>query len=470
MTAKNSNCSLFYRDDESIYFVRSHLRKSDFNNDFDEYIFQEEFQFDDLSGSLEIIIYDSVFENVFSARKEWLDISGTSKDFSVTVVIPIEPLPYDFCYTAYVADINLCLNGEEELLSMWKISEFDIFISPNKNDLIKHKTKNDNRENVKVKKQSKQLEEKDLKHVNDNNKDNCGALTVDGVETSGLNENNVKTIQINETLLDNCLKALYEIDSAEIAIFVRDKVGEKIGEEKYYIIHKTPTLHEPKNNLIYYSTLQAREVMSAAFRPEREGRGKYANKEFEVSEIIYKNQAGEVPYTTLAKEILIRSGGGKNTSIISNNYKVIDLLLYSPKTERYEIIKATHDAANRTCFIDLAIFKVFVKHFGNPGLPYRIGDGAGGNPEDATLNPESVLKGFGYSVAQHVGLSDKQRQDILADVVDLGILSVSKVIWYLELFIRLHPGANFYLAREKWERDEYFIANYSENPERFYIT
>lgn len=140
------------------------------------------------------------------------------------------------------------------------------------------------------------------------------------------------------------------------------------------------------------------------------------------------------------------------------------------EADRYEIIKATHDAANEVCFIDLAIYKVFVKHFGNPGLPYRFGDGSGEVIDNDGLNAESVLKSFGYSVAQNVGLSDKQRQDILADVVDLGMLSVSKVIWYLELFIRLHPGSRFYSAREKWEQDEYFIANYSENPERFYIT
>ena len=515
-------------DEKNLVLVRTHLDFNVFDNQNDQYSFSEDFSYEGIAGRLEITMKeeDIVWRRVFMAKNKWIHILGERDDFYLAFTLPIEELPYEIARRSDMAIVKVSVQGEEKALTDLYELVLDSYCSEDdtKPEKTKHiveqkkdgagkkgqkkttQVKKEKKEEVK-KPKKKKLEETvsstkpENKKAKNNNpptksekkKAEKAVSSTKPNDSSGQKERLQKGLsteipaiddkkkeelaveeaakveeltppQDNE-VIDDSLQKLYEIDTSEFVVYIIDEQG----EPNYYVIHKTPTLHEPRNHLLYYSTLQAREVMSAAFRPEREGRGKYANNEFEVSEIIYKNQAGEVPYTTLAKEILIRSGGGKNTSIISNNYKVIDLLLYSPKTERYEIIKATHDAANRTCFIDLAIFKVFVKHFGNPGLPYRIGDGAGGNPEDATLNPESVLKGFGYSVAQNVGLSDKQRQDILADVVDLGILSVSKVIWYLELFIRLHPGANFYLAREKWERDEYFIANYSENPERFYI-
>lgn len=479
----NKDYSVIIDGFDTLTLVRNHLCLSDFEEGFGEYTYTELFELETISGKLEIIVYDEILENFLLVRKDWIDVEGTSDDFKVTVQLPIKPLPFEYCQTAYVANVNLSLSGEDALVDLYN-SVDEKEKEENSGQQRERKTNREEKKKTQEKKRKKKekqqidkkKEESQSKEAPANNKEKedlirklVSALSQIVASEAIQPEKKTEEAQAGKTeepsTIDEPLQLLDQTESAEFLIFIQDENG----IEDYYVIHKTPTLHKPREHMLFYSTLQARETMSAAFRPERDGRGKYANNEFSVTGIVYKT-GDEVAYTTVAKEIVIRSGGGKNTSVVSNNFKVIDLLLFSPKTNRYEIIKATHDAANEVCFIDLAIYKVFVKHFGNPGLPYRFGDGSGEAIDNDGLNAESVLKSFGYSVAQNVGLSDKQRQDILADVVDLGMVSVSKVIWYLELFIRLHPGSRFYSAREKWERDEYFIANYSENPERFYIT
>lgn len=79
--------------------------------------------------------------------------------------------------------------------------------------------------------------------------------------------------------------------------------------------------------------------------------------------------------------------------------------------------------------------------------------------EFGELNSVSPLRKWGYTVSQIEGYSERQRQAILEDIIDCGIMSKDKVLSYLDFFIKL----NLYkgdLAIEKWKSDRIHIANY----------
>ena len=77
--------------------------------------------------------------------------------------------------------------------------------------------------------------------------------------------------------------------------------------------------------------------------------------------------------------------------------------------------------------------------------------------------------GYGYNVSEANKLSERERREMLAEIVDLGILTVHQIVNLLDFNCRLHCGDRYYLARAKWEGDKDFIANYRVNPDRFLI-
>lgn len=85
----------------------------------------------------------------------------------------------------------------------------------------------------------------------------------------------------------------------------------------------------------------------------------------------------------------------------------------------------------------------------------------GGFMNGAKLAQESILMQYGYNVSQTVGLSARQRQKILAVMIDNKVLSKSEIISYLDFFIRQHGSRNnMGIAISKWEDDREFVEHY----------
>ncbi len=163
-------------------------------------------------------------------------------------------------------------------------------------------------------------------------------------------------------------------------------------------------------------------------------------------------------------------GGGYGSSLVNRNFEIVDLLLYSPVTERYEIIRATRNIRERTCFVDIRRCRAFVKEYGNPGLDWNFEKARRFSKGWKDYNTESALRGFGYSVSQKENLSDVERQGLLADFIDLGVRPDSHVVSFLDFLIRSHPTDKDSIARAKWNIDKKFVENYKANPSRFLLT
>lgn len=85
------------------------------------------------------------------------------------------------------------------------------------------------------------------------------------------------------------------------------------------------------------------------------------------------------------------------------------------------------------------------------------------------LNPESILKKFGYSANQKDNLSEKQRRAILEMMIEKNVLTKYEIIEYLRFFIRYHSHASY--AIKKWQSDISYLNGYSKgNPQYVKIT
>ena len=80
------------------------------------------------------------------------------------------------------------------------------------------------------------------------------------------------------------------------------------------------------------------------------------------------------------------------------------------------------------------------------------------------METESILMQNGYNVKATIGLTDLQRQIILANIIDQHILTASQIISYLQMFIAQKKGLYSYQnAVNKWEADLHFVRLYKNN-------
>lgn len=237
-----------------------------------------------------------------------------------------------------------------------------------------------------------------------------------------------------------------------------------------YTIVNDPKCTNPTKGVFHYTLEEAREFLSAAYAEARNKRGRYQEHSYRVLRTISPGyDPNRDTDSMIPALLLIRPDGGYTSSIINNKYELVDLLLYSPFKNRYELIRATHNKHTNKCFVDASIFRHYVRRFGNPGIKLRFESENDRRKKWDELNDESILKGYGYSVSKTDNHSNEYRQELLAEMVDLDILTVHRIVKLLSFFISSHPRGKDDAARMKWMMDKSFIENYKANPTRFLI-
>lgn len=225
-----------------------------------------------------------------------------------------------------------------------------------------------------------------------------------------------------------------------------------------------------QNNIHTYTSLLGRELLSAAFANERASKGMIDGVSFVVVSVVFKEPFRKIlPETMKPIDLTIRTGGGYYSAVKNKRSEIVDLLLYSPLSQRYEIIRATHENENGCCYTDIGLFRQFVREYGNPKTLLSFEHPKREIVNSFDFRTESALMGYGYSVSKASGLTVTERQELLAEVVDLGILEVRKILDLLDFFCRLHSSEKDYSARQKWMEDRRFIESYKVNPSRFMI-
>ena len=164
--------------------------------------------------------------------------------------------------------------------------------------------------------------------------------------------------------------------------------------------------------------------------------------------------------------IVLRTGGGLYGGISQSGTELVDILLYSPFTDCFEIAHATYDTENELYYMDAKVFRDFVMKYGNPGV--KLAAYQRGVRDFSTMREESILHAYGYVVGNN-GLPSQYRQKLLGEVMDLGIMSSCSILSLLDLNISMHPGDKYEIARLDWEADKQFVMEYKVNPDRFVV-
>lgn len=251
------------------------------------------------------------------------------------------------------------------------------------------------------------------------------------------------------------------LDSIESSVVLISVIFQNKNPAEYIITTKDNSV--AGENVIQYATPIGRELLAAAYAKARNKCGSLNGQNYRVCSVF---PTDEIPRNLIPSAILVKKDGGYISSIKNNKYEIVDLLLYSPKTKIYECTHATYSKEEDICYMDISIYRNFVKRFGNPGLFLEFPSKSCTTSE---LNEESVLKGYGYSVSKSDNLSTPERRELLTEIVDLKILPVSRIVYHLDFCIRLHTDPQHAEAVNKWISDRCFIANYKANPTRFLI-
>lgn len=244
-----------------------------------------------------------------------------------------------------------------------------------------------------------------------------------------------------------------------ICIFYLKELHSDIS--KKIVIVSTKKCASNIEDIYHYSDVIARTLLSNAYHSKK--------KEVVLNNKHYLIVNSEQINNKLIDSLIIKNLIiGKNEGLLSasNKKKTFDILLYSPYNDRYEIIKAFYDSEYNFYYVDMALFKSFLNIYGNPGIPVKVLS----EKNFGSLNyikDESILRAYGYSVSQNENLTDSKRQEIIADVLDLGLMKSKEILALLNFLINSHKDSKYDSAKIKWKKDAEFTMNYKINPQRF---
>ena len=228
---------------------------------------------------------------------------------------------------------------------------------------------------------------------------------------------------------------------------------------------------EDAGSVFYYGTADGLELLTGEFVRSRGRTGILQKSNYIIRKRILSEQGGGVFRTRCApKTLYLRSNGGYYQGK-DKRYQIVDLLLYTRRTDRLQILKSTFDSRGSFYYTDARLFREFVLQHGMPEVQTTFSlsnSQSKGRISFDEMAEESILKQFGYSVGKN-GMSRENRRRLLADLVDMKILTVSKIIFLLNFFLSSHTGSQYYNACNDWQSDIEFISTYRTNPSRFLI-
>lgn len=250
--------------------------------------------------------------------------------------------------------------------------------------------------------------------------------------------------------------------SAAIAIHLKHK---STGAHRLITIVAVQSDKDYNADVFYYGDRLAREILCEVYKEQKTVA--VAGEEYDLYKVLslgHKNE--DIVNRLKVKKIVLRKGGGIYQGIKEDDIELVDVLMYSPFTGCLEIAHASYDSEHRLYYMDIKVFRDFVAKYGNPGV--TIAAYYKGKTDFSTMRDESILHAYGYVVGK-AGLSDRERQILLAEVLDLGLMKPYGILSLLNLNISTHPEERYPEARADWEMDRQFVMEYRINPERFVV-
>lgn len=294
------------------------------------------------------------------------------------------------------------------------------------------------------------------------------ALTRDNPYANGFNFN--QTWRIKNYL--QMRGRFHNTKNAQVMILLKN--AQHPRQEKAIIISDNNSCDDNQICVMDYKTEATRDILTQIFH-DKIGNIRLKDGDYHVYGAVEKGSDMDVQCPgRLLRDIVIKKAGGYTASTIDennerdHNFDIISVMMYSPYKKRYELTYATHDKEEDYYFMDASIYKAFVMDYGNPGIHLFVDSGISERVALSALSDESLLHIFGYNVGVSDGLTDAERQDILAFIIDIGMKTSRQITIFLENLVRMHGSQRRNrLACDKWKRDIDFVIGYKVNPDRF---
>lgn len=229
--------------------------------------------------------------------------------------------------------------------------------------------------------------------------------------------------------------------------FLRD-----IGEEYFIKFKGIIPLNEDKVELMLDEFQQFLKIFSASFNELGATKAKQINFD---NVIVIGDQLSCVHEEHKKEELLVSvdfvKKNGDKIRVEAKACYCEKCNLFFMRKHDYRVMKSKAGDAKMLCQE-----REYEKYYKNP------------NFSDYNMNDHSVLNIYGYNVNAIENLSDEQRHEILASLVDRNILGKSRIASYLAYFIRLNEGKkkDFSDAINKWNSDRDFILDYKVGSRR----
>lgn len=149
-----------------------------------------------------------------------------------------------------------------------------------------------------------------------------------------------------------------------------------------------------------------------------------------------------------------------------NEVEILAVYVYGMQTQEAHPIDVYFCPVCKEYYVNYDVYLDFCKRYGLP--PFRLHDdqdgGNGWSEYYDRLRDRSELNLYGYNVNEKSGLTVLQRQKLLADLIDSGLMTQAQICALLEDIMRVHrKNPNSTSAMDKWKADLAFAQEHRKD-------
>ncbi len=159
--------------------------------------------------------------------------------------------------------------------------------------------------------------------------------------------------------------------NALIMIILKSKPNIDAQEKALIVSNRTEAICE-YIDILDYKTSTTRELLTRIIRFQ-EKTIYFNGLEYNVVKVMEKAERELIRPDFIPEEIIIRKGGGYPTSQLDNAHEYVQVLLFSPYTQKYELASATFDKDEFEYYMDATVYRNFIRYYGNPKIKVFAG-------------------------------------------------------------------------------------------------
>lgn len=151
------------------------------------------------------------------------------------------------------------------------------------------------------------------------------------------------------------------------------------------------------------------------------------------------------------------------------DHQVESVTAYVPSMNdgQFYPINVTYCKKCNKYYINSVSFNQYSGKYGMPDIKLAVSDSTGKFNDYSTWNEESILHFIGYNVSGTDNLSDTDRQKILSQAIESGMVRKADVISFIETLIRRSERQNrMKYALLKWKKDLQYVLEYQIKNQR----